>query len=296
MAKPGGGMLSTECRSSLILIFTLNSFLSSLLFLPAFITMIVLSSLRIARGTTSAATRPPPAAGLAGLPSLFGVCVYSFMCHHSLPSLVTPVSRKRHLVLLSSAVFTLVLTFYALLCCTAAFAFTPATLYDLYSLNFLADCSLPLTIRYLLGLFPVFTISTNFPIIAVTLRNNLRVIFLREGATFPWAIDRLVFPLLAVLPPVLVAFLTHDLEWLVGVTGAYAGAGIQYITPALLALCSRTSSPGSGSPCSPSAIAPSPGNPHRSPFAHRAWAYFVLTWALSCIILVTANIIITDTK
>ena len=162
----------------LTLVFTLASLLSSLLFLPAFITMIVLSSLRIARGTTSAATRPPPATGLAGLPSLFGVCVYSFMCHHSLPSLVTPVSRKRHLVLLSFIIFTLVLTFYALLCFTATFAFTPATLYDLYSLNFLADCSLPPTIRYLLGLFPVFTISTNFPIIAVTLRNNLRVIFL----------------------------------------------------------------------------------------------------------------------
>jgi len=30
-------------------------------------------------------------------------------------------------------------------------------------------------IRYFLGLFPVFALSTNFPIISVTLRNNLKV-------------------------------------------------------------------------------------------------------------------------
>ena len=29
----------------------------------------------------------PPVAELAGVPNLFGVCIYSFMCHHSLPSL-----------------------------------------------------------------------------------------------------------------------------------------------------------------------------------------------------------------
>ena len=44
-----------------------------------------------------AAGRPlghPPAFRPAGLPTLFGVCVYSFMCHHSLPSLITPISNK----------------------------------------------------------------------------------------------------------------------------------------------------------------------------------------------------------
>lgn len=30
-------------------------------------------------------------------------------------------------------------------------------------------------IRYFLGLFPVLTLSTSFPIIAVTLKNNLKV-------------------------------------------------------------------------------------------------------------------------
>ena len=36
-------------------------------------------------------------------------------------------------------------------------------------------------IHYFLSLFPVFTLSTNFPIIAITLRNNLKGLFLTEG-------------------------------------------------------------------------------------------------------------------
>ena len=39
----------------------------------------------------------PPVANIAGVPTLFGVCVYSFMCHHSLPSLLTPIRSKRGL-------------------------------------------------------------------------------------------------------------------------------------------------------------------------------------------------------
>ena len=29
-----------------------------------------------------------------GLPNLFGFSVYAFMCHHSLPSIITPVSYE----------------------------------------------------------------------------------------------------------------------------------------------------------------------------------------------------------
>lgn len=33
----------------------------------------------------------PKAASIHGFGSLFGTTVYAFMCHHSLPSLVTPM-------------------------------------------------------------------------------------------------------------------------------------------------------------------------------------------------------------
>lgn len=43
----------------------------------------------------------PPTADITKLPQLFGVCVYSFMCHHSLPALITPISEKRSILKVS---------------------------------------------------------------------------------------------------------------------------------------------------------------------------------------------------
>ena len=49
-------------------------------------------------------------------------------------------------------------------------------LQDIYTLNFLLDCKVCPSdfMRYFLALFPVLTLSSSFPIITVTLRNNLR--------------------------------------------------------------------------------------------------------------------------
>ena len=53
----------------------------------AFISMVTLASLRLSKGLVA----KPPVADFNGIPNMFGVCVYSFMCHHSLPSLGTYV-------------------------------------------------------------------------------------------------------------------------------------------------------------------------------------------------------------
>ncbi|XP_048847760.1 transmembrane protein 104 isoform X2 [Brienomyrus brachyistius] len=259
--------------------------LTSLMRWIAFSTMIVLALIRIGKGSGEG---HPPAAQLSGVPNLFGVCVYSFMCQHSLPSLVTPISDKRRLGPMLLADYSLILAFYGLLSFTAIFCFDGLQLRDMYTLSFTDDCQLTAPLRYFLGLFPVFTISTNFPIIAVTLRNNWKTLFHREGGTYPWVVDRVVFPLITLAPPVIVAFCTHDLESLVGITGAYAGTGIQYIIPACLVLLSRRH------------LQPVLGreaiNKHRSPFRHTFWVGFVLLWAASCLVFVTANIVLTETK
>ena len=99
---------------------------------------------------------------------------------------------------------------------------------DLYTLNFQPDPDEPWylkVVHYFLSLFPVFTLSTNFPIIAITLRNNLKALFLTEGRMYSWCTRQVVFPLLALVPPIGVAFATNSLEFLVGITGSYAGAG-----------------------------------------------------------------------
>lgn len=54
----------------------------------AFILMIFLASAQMA---ANGAATIPPAANIHGFGSLFGVAVYAFMCHHSLPSLITPM-------------------------------------------------------------------------------------------------------------------------------------------------------------------------------------------------------------
>ena len=78
--------------------------------------------------------------------------------------------------------YVLILAFYLLLAFTGIFAFEEIN--DLYTLNFQPKPGEPwylATIHYFLSLFPVFTLSTNFPIIAITLRNNLKTLFLTEG-------------------------------------------------------------------------------------------------------------------
>ncbi|XP_008586485.1 PREDICTED: transmembrane protein 104 isoform X1 [Galeopterus variegatus] len=260
--------------------------LTSLMRWIAFIIMIVLALVRIGHGQGEG---HPPLADLSGVRNLFGVCVYSFMCQHSLPSLVTPVSSKRHLTRLVFLDYVLILAFYSLLSFTAIFCFRGDSLMDMYTLNF-ARCDIVglAAVRFFLGLFPVFTISTNFPIIAVTLRNNWKTLFHREGGTYPWVVDRVVFPTITLVPPVLVAFCTHDLESLVGITGAYAGTGIQYVIPAFLVFHCRKDTQ--------LAFGYGTVNKHQSPFRHTFWVGFVLLWAFSCFIFVTANIVLSETK
>ncbi|NXN13825.1 TM104 protein, partial [Indicator maculatus] len=252
----------------------------------AFTLMIILALIRISRGQ---AEGHPSLAQLSGIRNLFGVCVYSFMCQHSLPSLLTPISRKKHVSKLVLLDYILILAFYSLLSFTAIYCFRNDSLMDMYTLNF-TNCHITSLafIRYFLGLFPVFTISTNFPIIAVTLRNNWKTLFHREGGTYPWLVDRVVFPAITLIPPVLVAFCTHDLESLVGITGAYAGNGIQYLIPAFLAYCSRKDTE--------LAFGSEALNKHRSPFHHSFWIVFVLIWGFSCFVFVTANIVLSESK
>lgn len=61
------------------------------------------------------------------LPALIGVSIYSFMCHHSLPSIVTPINDKRHLSKLFAADIIVIYSYYVMLCVTAVFAFPQIT-------------------------------------------------------------------------------------------------------------------------------------------------------------------------
>ncbi|XP_054923679.1 transmembrane protein 104 isoform X3 [Dermacentor andersoni] len=197
----------------------------------AFTSMIVLCALALGQGKGQG---HPALAVPTGLPNLFGVCVYSFMCHHSLPSLVTPWREKRNLFPLLAADYMLILGFYTLLSFTGIFTFPE--LHDMYTLD------------------------------------------------FQMLVERFIFPLLALLPPVAIALATESVEFLVGFTGSYAGAFIQYIIPVALVHRARKQVL--------EALGLGVKNQHASPFRHGAWLIFVLVWAVACVTLVTVNHII----
>ena len=96
--------------------------------------MILLAIIHIANGKGKKGN--PPIAEISGVPNLFGVSVYSFMCQHSLPSLVTPIKNKRSLAKLLAADYFLILLFYMLLGMTAIYCFPGNDLKDIYTLNF----------------------------------------------------------------------------------------------------------------------------------------------------------------
>ena len=237
-------------------------------------------------------TGHPDVASFTGVPTLFGVSIYSFMCHHSLPSLVTPIAQKSKLTVLFACDYLLILMFYCVLAYTGVFS--TSNVLDLYTLNFQPPTCAhpagdgPLTdisfFQYFLALFPVIVLSTNFPIIGITLRNNLKTLFLHgnhqdQNDSTAW--ERWLFPLATLVVPFAVAMGTNHVDVLVGFTGSYAGAIIQYVVPVTLAyFCRKQVVMFYGdADC----------NTHRSPFRHGAWMVFVLSWAVLCVVLVTVN-------
>eukprot|EP00051_Salpingoeca_urceolata_P015945 m.209088 g.209088 ORF g.209088 m.209088 type:complete len:262 (-) comp18544_c0_seq6:4664-5449(-) len=94
-----------------------------------FAMMIIIAIIGIASGAgfdgkdTVPSPSAVPIADVSGLPTLFGCSIYSFMCHHSLPSLVTPIKRKDNLNTMFIIDFLLISGFYFLLCYTAVFRF-----------------------------------------------------------------------------------------------------------------------------------------------------------------------------
>ncbi|XP_030379559.1 transmembrane protein 104 homolog [Scaptodrosophila lebanonensis] len=232
----------------------------------------------------------PVSVNVYGIPSLFGACVYSFMCHHSLPSLLAPLKHKLKAVKILSYDYIVICTFYIVLAMTGIFAFEHIE--DLYTLNFLpskVDYSnffsvLLYGIDYFLALFPVFTLSTSFPIVAITLRNNLQALFLDtiHYDSYNFFVRRILFPLCTIVPPFCITYFTESLANLVAFTGSYAGAGIQYVIPVCLVYFSRRTCIellGSGLK-----------NQFESPFKSNIWLALVLLWSIACVCLVSINL------
>ncbi|XP_055340503.1 transmembrane protein 104-like [Paramacrobiotus metropolitanus] len=252
----------------------------------ALIMMIILAIIWIAEGKNEG---HPVVADLTAFPNIFGTAVYAFMCHHSLPGVVTPIRHKSRVYGLIFGDYFSALCLYLLLALTGVFLYKQPK--DLYTLNFfdVGDKSqiAPDVIRYFLALFPVFTLSSTFPIVGITLRNNIRTLFgLFTKKDFPWMIEKFAFPLITLIPPICIALLTDEVQILVGITGSYAGCGIQYVIPAMMVYCSRK--------MVLRLIPDTAGTklPYRSPFHHFFWIVLINMWAFASIVVITVNHII----
>lgn len=199
------------------------------------------------------------------------------MCHHSLPSIITPIKNKSKLSWLVAIDFTTIFMAYSVLCITAVVAFgnnpNPTCIFEsgpacalqaIYTLNFESYHIRPIAV--FLSLFPVFTLSTNFPLIAITLRNNLMQLITYKENTEYQMLRRILFSLLSTLPPIIISFATNRVDILVSVTGAYPGLAIMFIIPAFLVVASRKKI---------DQLNLKEVNPYQSNFAHKVWIYCV---------------------
>ena len=243
---------------------------------------------------------------LSGLTTMFGVSVYSFMCQHSLPSLIAPIQNQANVSKMLFGVFGVVAMFYYALVYTAIMRFPASVLtnpdHDMYTLVF-ADYPIKF-FSVFLQVFPMFVLSANFPIIAITLRNNLQTLGHKfqtaapvraaseEGTGSGAATTRTVsqdawnqylYPSLAIGPPIVVAYFTEQVEVLISYTGSYAGVGIQYVIPACACYYGRilaVKELGAGVVAT---------NKHRSYFSSNVWMRLTFAWSFMCIAVVTYN-------
>ena len=204
------------------------------------------------------------------------------MCHHSIPSIIAPIRSKNKLKSLFAYDYLCIVLFYLLLSLTAVFTFE--TFEDLYTLNFrpTTRCAhsvvdVPKVLAYFISLFPVFTLSSSFPIIGITLRNNLETIF-----KSCWKIERkqrILLVIVVLVLPATTSVLTENINFLVGFTGSYAGVAVQYVIPALLVYNARRQA---------QLRFRRPLNfPSQSFFQSKYWVFGVLLWAWLAVIIIT---------
>ena len=256
----------------------------------------------------------PPVFELKNLSKFFGASMYSFMCQHSLPSFAfyTKGNSRKRISMVLALDYIVILIFYLCVCCSAILAFgllrdqscidapdkVQCSIQGLYILN-VVSVAQPILGDFLL-LFPVYISITNYPMIAITTRNNLAPWFDYAKDVFSYGksktspvssedIEELALNLfgshsnrgqvkiwhsLAVsLPSILIACFFHNCSDIVAFTGSYAGLALGLIFPSWLLFAARRrakSLPG---------LQHDVVNPYRSPFRSNFWINAVFFWA-----------------
>lgn len=189
----------------------------------------------------------------AGLPSLFGNSAFTFMIHHSIPGLVFPLRRHRSAAKAIARSYLLAYLIYFVLGFLALLSFSdvqwstcpnfpshPCDIQALFNTNF-ASSDFQWAAKFIVC-YPILVISV-FPLVAITLRNNLKALCGAQTAPAARAggVDwrTLGFTSLAVGPPFLVASVTRDVQVVMTYVGGYFGLSLMFLVPTLLVLYAR---------------------------------------------------------
>jgi hypothetical protein len=191
----------------------------------------------------------PKSFDFQGIHHLLPIATFANIFHHSIPALSEPVIDKTKL----SRIFAV-----TLLCCFVAYSVIGSVVSLYFGSNTLSSSNLNwveygsnasgfkyVVMRCISGyvvLFPALDVSSAFPLNAVTLGNNLLSIFYgqRVHAVENSRIHRVMFRLLAAIPPIILASIVSDLGRITDYTGI-TGFGIAFIFPSLLSYYSRIS-------------------------------------------------------
>ncbi|CAI2356566.1 unnamed protein product [Caenorhabditis sp. 36 PRJEB53466] len=277
----------------------------------AFILMISLATMQL---SSQGAAAHPPAYNFHGFGSLFGCAVYAFMCHHSIPSLITPMRTKDNVFGKIAVVYGIVGVFYFTLSLTGAFAFEHVQ--DIYTLNFLHDDNTSFVyslIDYFLAFFPIITLTSSYPIIALTLINNFKVVkdilcpktgqenesLLEEDRqdgdndtddereVRPVRNERSIFevlvPTIVLALPTFLSLLTDDMLLLASITGSFPGVAVQFAIPCLLVTAARKHAR--------SVLNFPVPRKNNSPFQSPIWIVLISCWAGFSMIMVLLNLV-----
>ncbi|ELR19349.1 uncharacterized protein ACA1_265540 [Acanthamoeba castellanii str. Neff] len=221
-------------------------------------TMVVIAIIAIAKGDGPTVSK-------------IEIANFSLREHHldSIPGLLAPVEKKNKVTTLFTVDFVSIFIAYILLAYSAVFAYDQYPIPSTYTTFFRGKTNEVVAI--ILALYPVFTLTTNFPLICITLRNNI----IRFDGAWAWVnrVKRPLSTIVALTPAIIIAFGTCDVSLLVSITGSYPGLGIMFFIPIVLVFFARRRVRQvfgeSGS-----------YNKHRSPFHH--WVWLALVAAIAC--------------
>ncbi|XP_018330318.1 transmembrane protein 104 homolog [Agrilus planipennis] len=224
-----------------------------------------------------------PSVNLERLPLIFGAGIFSYMVHHCMPSIVDPIVEKHRLKLILLVEFVILTCYYLLISLSLLFA--DDDLNVIVTLHFLpAKNETVLAYRvmgYSVNVYPLLTVAATFPLVAISLRENLKNLFLRSGRKYSFFNRKVLFPLLIIIVSATIALASLDFPIIIIVATSYLGILVQYIIPIVLVYNARVY-------CSSNFE--TYYNPFKSPFRKRQWEMVVIVVASLAIVCITIKL------